>query len=310
MKTCSSCGTPAEDSVKFCTNCGAELPDHAQTAAPTVIDGQNTAPVDAQPVVQAASVPYGMPEQPVSAAQPGKKRMKNSTIILIAVLCSVVLGLGNWAVTRSVLNSVALKMNDLSDFANVPKSDLPAVTRLPSDAQEGNDASSEPSVRVEGLSGDVYTNTWANLKFVLPAGYVEADQEYYDSYDDGGTTVCDLYLISQTGDSLAVAVVNIAPQSDLSPEDEQSYLIDYLRGIEEVFDEEDIDNDIADAQIEAVTLAGESYYKVDFSMTYYGATVAYTTYLRSIDDQIVLLNLTGASYTHNHAIAEKFEPVQ
>ena len=64
-----------------------------------------------------------------------------------------------------------------------------------------------------------YVNEWAGIALSFPAGYTEAGPEYYATFEtDNGITDCDLYLLSEQQEMLAVIYIDISEEPEATAE--------------------------------------------------------------------------------------------
>ena len=72
-----------------------------------------------------------------------------------------------------------------------------------------------------------YVNEWAGIALSFPAGYTEAGPEYYATFEtDNGITDCDLYLLSEQQEMLAVISIDISEEPEATAEDYSKQMIE------------------------------------------------------------------------------------
>ena len=292
QKYCSKCNCEVEDDARFCPMCGSSEIKSVDPEATTVL-GENTGyqpqtlynqsnynaqqpPQSQMPVYsqQAPQFQQGVPFQPPVA--PKKKGLKGWQIALIVVGVFAMAGIG----------FIAEKVFQQQGYGESSK---PQTSYFSGDNDhsfvDDNDDNSTAS-KVEYTKGTlsdagIYTNEWANIKLTIPEGYTEGNSVNYNSFSDGGTTECGLYLVSPQQEMYAIIYVDASSQKYIN---ENIFLSQLSAGISQQ-EIENIKYTIPE-KYEDITIAGENYVVAHYIISSYGVDMVQSYCVRKIGDLV------------------------
>ncbi len=173
------------------------------------------------------------------------------------------------------------------------------------EAQAGNQTQQEETVFSYGeISGNVYRNKWADLRFVFDDNLKQAPKDSYDYLEDKNA-VCDFNAISADNKSqIAVFLTDLSNRESLLNLSEADLLKEYSSKVVK--------------RIEGAQLSDSQYQLIGNSLFMYtdvsgkadGNDICVTTYLRKKDNYAIIISVSSAYPERNHKLADKFEPCE
>ena len=313
---CPKCGGENPEGSKFCANCGTPIevpvqeepkvlspneaaytrygeepkpvtqaaPDQAPQPQQYQQPQQPQQPYGAQPQQQYQQ-PYGQQQYYQNAPQQQKKKNKGCLIAVIIVLALFVIG-GILLVVVGSLVGREIKNNGGID--SIIESVIGEYTYLGAEGVPYEKGS---------LLSDTYTNSWANIKLVLPSDYYDLDQEDYDRFNNEDTE-CALYVQNDNYDSLAVLFTDSTEYgSDYTASD---YLNDCAATIENNYKSRYENAAVVTSQNYTDSIAGKQYCSASVTATANDTTVVDTLYVCKIDNYFCVLWMTGDTEEYNN----------
>ncbi len=308
--TCKNCGAELVENAKFCgicgkeileenikakcTNCGNEYnselgmcPNCGETAH---LEIQNIAVLNDE-VNKGQSEPLPLPiPQPTET----KKSLKKWQTVLIAITGILVI----------IIISVTNTLRDYNEKQKIDDEFDAAFGDLADDLEDFADDSNDVAYTKGIFENNIYTNEWANIKLTAPEGYTEGNSVNYDSFSDGGTTECGLYLISPQYEMYAITFVDISSQKYV---DENIFLSQLSVGILQQ-NIENVEYTIPE-KFEDITIAGENYVVAHYKATTFGVGVVQSYYVRKIGDRLCSIVIINSTKEENNALVSNIIPV-
>ena len=155
------------------------------------------------------------------------------------------------------------------------------------------------------LSDDgIYTNKWANIRLAVPEGYTEGNSVNYNSFSDGGTTECGLYLLSPQREMYAIAFIDASSQKYVN---ENTLLLQLSAGLSQQ-NNENVKYTIPE-NFEDIKIAGENYTVAHFKFSSYGIEFVQSYYVRKIGDRFCNIIIINSTKEENDALVSKITKV-
>ena len=313
QKYCSKCNCEVEENARFCSNCGSPEFKFVDPEATTVLNenignepqstynqpdyspqqsAQPQAPLYSQQ--QVPQFQQAMPFQPPVA--PKKKGLKGWQIALIVVGIFALAGIG----------FIAEKVFQQQGYGDSPK---PQTSYFSDDNNSSTDdsnntATSKTEYTKGTLSDDgIYTNEWANIKLTVPEGYTEGNSVNYNSFSDGGTTECGLYLVSPQQEMFAITFVDASSQKFIN---ENIFLSQLSAGISQQ-EIENVKYTIPE-KYEDITIAGKNYVVAHYIISSYGIDMVQSYYVRKIGDRFCCIIIINSTKEENNSLVSNIIP--
>lgn len=316
MKKCQLCGANVPDEAKFCQSCGSSqfvIEDDEQTGILTdnpyqPAQNQNTnnqfnnqQPVNTPPVYnqQANSQPgYQQPWQPpVPATQPKKK--KTGLIIgIVAAVLVVLAGIGMLA--EKIFQEQGYGYYEDDDNSGYE------FNIGGGDNSSDNDVIDETPKYTKGeFDGTTYINEWADIKMVMPAGFVNADSDTYSAAENS-TTECGVYLMAEDSMSMIYVIYEKLPSFPVY--DEEEYLDAVVNTLKNP--PAGITYETTDITYTTKNIAGYAYAKADFKFNNGYGDFVQSGYARKLDDYMIFVCAIGSSAEANDSLVNIISKAQ
>ena len=301
MKNCKNCGAEMQDNERFCQFCGTPAEDSApiapaqpvQPAAPEAPQQPNAYGYGINQQPYNPNQPYGQPMYPVA---PAPKKSKVGIVIGIIIVLVVAI----------IVAIVVFSGDDNSSSGAKSTSGTIASEKTDKDDKEVSDV--DIADKVGAISGDTYTNKYANVKIAAPDSswsWEDYEDNYYDSVseftiktDENGRkyAVEDDYsmyyegmLLSENNSNLQILIMG----SDKSSVDPKDFTDEIIEGFTESLDGKMIN--------EGKEKLGDNEYD---SKEYESETASYSLKIklltRPLDDRtmmvIIIVAIDDASY--------------
>jgi len=260
VDVCAQCGAMIPSGAPFCPKCGkkntlANASNQQQNFVAYKPPIQNNvagnyyqAPVENKPIVN-----YEVVGAPVP--QPVQKQSKTWLVILIVFLVLVAAGIGIF-------------------FQELWSSD---------NHSNNNGVISSRGEYTKGyLNGNVYTNEWADIEFILPDDYNDAASSYYDASENQNTD-CGLYIFSEDTTSFMYISYEKLPYSSYS---EERYLDSFFKNFKSALN--GINMDYSDDYY-SYSLADYDYTRADGEFTNQYMTGSFSVCVRKLDDYMIVI---------------------
>ncbi|MBR0467147.1 MAG: zinc ribbon domain-containing protein [Clostridia bacterium] len=305
MKKCPNCNTIADESADFCPECGAKLPVIA-TDATTIISQNSSNTVQSAfnnpeshviPDSNSANNGYSAYRDQYMANSyqqysPQKKGLKPVHIVLIiigAIFALIIL-----------LAIIGASLEDSSESTDAV--DNYVISNDYNQDESENEKTYEYS---KGrLDGDTYINEWANIKLEVPEGYIKGNNANYNSFSDGVTTECGLYLLSPQREMYAIVFIDASSQNYAN----ENTLLMQLSVVLTKQNNENIKY-TAPEKFEDITIAGENYTVAHFQISSYGVDMIQSYYVRKIGDRFCNIIIINTTKEENDALVSKITKV-
>ena len=173
------------------------------------------------------------------------------------------------------------------------------------EAQAGNQTQQEETAFSYGeISGNVYRNKWADLRFAFDDNLKQAPKDSCEYIEDK-SAVCDFNAVSADNKSrITVFLTDLSNRESLLNLSEADLLKEY--------------SSKAAKRIEGSQLSDSQYQLIGNSLFMYadasgktgGSDICVTTYLRKKDNYAIIISVSSAYPERNHKLADKFEPCE
>ena len=315
QKYCSKCNCEVEENARFCPMCGSPEFTSVDSEATTVLnenmgyppqphynqpDYSAQQPSQPQTSVNSQQVPQfqqAVPFQPPVAQK--KKGLKGWQIALIVVGVIAFAGIA----------SIVVKVFRQQGYGDSPK---PQTSYFSEDngnnsVEDNGDnfAASKIEYTKGTLSDDgIYTNAWADIKFVMPEGFSNADSSTYSNAEDS-TTDCGMYFIAD--DTMSLVCILYEKLPDFPKYDEESYLDAVMESIETQMPT-GIKYETTD-RYTTQTIAGYAYAKAECNFNNGYGDFVQSFYVRKQGDYMIAIYAMGMSYASNDDLVSRITKV-
>ncbi len=277
---------------------------YAPNQRPYMPDQQSYAPTQQGTYT---SMPYPPQYDNGANMQPPKKKGLQWWHILLMVVGVAVV------VLLVVLIVVSVK-GDKKDSANGAIADKAVVAQTDEDKEDQKELSSDPapekpaetttkreaSYTKGAVSGNVYTNEWADLQFVIPDGFSDPGEAFYYTGDEA--TEIGLCVTSDDFVSSVIVICEKLPSGEDYTEDEyldvvtqqlMTQNVDF--GVEQLYDDY------------STTIVAERGYTTAF-MSWGGVVQGY--FVRKLDNYMVVICITAETEEEVGDLVSMFTPVE
>ncbi len=311
-KICKNCGYPSPMQNNFCQYCGGTefvmadgTPVQPQYQQEQYQQAQYQQEQYQQPQYQQAQY-----QQPPVAPQQAPKKKKTGMIIAIVAVALIVLAAIGAGAEKAFQNMGYGNNNDNNDN-NIVITTVPAftieentteataeettaeattaeeTTVEETTAEETTAASTSTSYTKGSFDGTAYINEWADLKFVLPEGFADADASVY-AQSETATVDCGGYFMSQsTGEFIYFSFEKLPIFSSYTAEEYLDASKNYLQSTPE------LTVTYEDTYGQKV-IAGQTYSTLKVTMTNAAATFESYLCVRIVDNYAVCVSATSA----------------
>lgn len=204
----------------------------------------------------------------------------------------------------------------LDDFLEKEYSELTDIEKITNNIKYeaiGSDfviESTKQKYSIGELTGNVYTNEWANLKIELDDRFTEASQEHYDAYDNL-LTDCGAYFIDEgDGDELGIVFYKGGGYSvkEYCDETLESWMDSVRTHVNQVFSQEYIENIVYEKNASPVEIAGEDYLGAFLTVRFEnGLSTVYSDYCAEKDRKIIDIVVVADSLEESLDIVGDFK---
>ena len=312
MKKCSKCNCEVDENTSYCPMCGSSEFYSVDPGATTVLnesmgyppqttynqpDYSNQQPTQPPVYSQVPQFQQAMPFQPPVA--PKKKGLKGWQIALIVVGVFALAGIG----------FIAQKIFQQQGYGESSK---PQTSYFSDDNDnsfvEDNDDNSIAS-KVEYTKGSisedgVYTNEWADIKFVMPDGFSNADSSTYSAAENS-TTDCGMYFMAD--DTMSLIYICYEKLPSFPKYDEESYLDSAMNSIE-TQTPSGITYTTTD-RYTTHTIAGYAYAKAECNLKNGYGDFAHSFYVRKQGDYMIAISAISSSHASNDDLVSKITKI-
>lgn len=311
QKYCSKCNCEVEENARFCSNCGSSEFKSIDPEATTVLNDnmgyqpqtsynqpdystqQPQAPVYSQQ--QVPQFQQQMPFQP--PVSPKKKGLKGWQIALIVVGVFALAGIG----------FIAEKVFQQQGYGDSKKPQSSYVDEDNNTFVDDNDNTSESEIEyTKGTLSDdgIYTNEWADIKFIMPDGFSNADSSTYSAAENS-TTDCGMYFMAD--DTMSLVYICYEKLPSFPKYDEESYLDSAMKSVE-TQTPDGITYETTD-RYTTHTIAGYKYTKAECSLNNGYGDFANSFYVRKQGDYMILISAISTSHASNDDLVSKITKV-
>lgn len=163
------------------------------------------------------------------------------------------------------------------------------------------------------LSGNIYTNEWANLKIELDDRFTQAPQESYDVYENL-LTDCGAYFIAEgDGDEIGIVFYKGGGYTvkEYCEETLESWMDSVRVHVNEVFSQEYINNIVYEKNAKPVEIAGEEYLGAFLTVRFEnGLSTVYSDYCAEKDRKIIDIVVVADSLEESLDLVGDFEALK
>lgn len=264
---CKSCGADAPLEAKFCPMCGCS--DFTGNDAVFDQSGYDAGSDVPQPATESQMWQPAAPETPL--------KKKKTGLIIGIVAASLVVLVGIFLVVGKILQS--------------------------SGSEVYYDSSVKTDYTKGTFDGSVYTNEWADIKFELPAGFVDADASTYATAESE-TTECGAYFTAN--DSMSIICIYYEKSPTVPVYDEETYLDASMKSFESV---SGITYKIPD-KYSSSTVGGHEYMKAEIEFNNGYGNFLNSIYVRKLDNYMICISAIGIDSESISALVNKIKNVK
>ena len=311
-KQCKKCGAYVPNEYAFCNMCGsaefivagAQPQVNAGQPQPTAYNnagqsyGYQQMPGN-QPL-QYAAPQNSQPTQPYQYGQVAQQpKKKKKTGLIIGIIIALVIG----AIVFGIIGLAVIGACVAQDETSTGSINNDVVGNVDDYADESEDNSYESNNKKEitytkgTFDGLKYVNEWADIEFVLPEGYTDADYSLY-SASENESTECGGYFISKEKGSFIYFAFEEIPKFSFVDEE------DYIEVATKNYTNE-LGPTCKTGEIEYRMVAGCSYAKVRCEFTASGQDFVNDLYVRKVDNYMVVISAVSLDGSTNNVLVSK-----
>lgn len=266
-KQCKNCGSNIPGDAKFCQMCGGSDFVNVDFSKQTIFNQNMTNPQQTNSGWQ--------PPIPKDAS----KKKKTGLVIGIVVAVLIVL---------AVIGMVAEKAFQEQGYGDAYNDE----SNMTSDSEQLPD---KIYYSKGEFDGSVYTNNWANLKYVLPEGFSNADLATYSAAENSNTE-CGFYFMAD--DTMSLIYVSFEKLPSFPVYNEEKYLDTAMKSLEAA---SGVTYKIPDTYSTA-TIAGQSYTKAECEFNNSYGNFANTFFVRKLDNYMICISVIGINTESNDVL--------
>ena len=263
MKTCPNCNSTFADNQSFCSNCGTQL------QAP-------------QPQQYTQPQQYAQPQQ--YTPQPVQKKKSKGKVIAIVAAVLIIL---------SIIGSVAQKTFQQQGYGQTDSDEI---------VNDYDDENMVHDTRVHYSKGtfenNIYTNTWALLKFDATSDWTNASEEQYALFDSDGVE-CGLMLNDYATQRQIIVAFEDLTGIRITAEE---YLSNASSAMEQTYTQQNLTSTFSEPY--NLTVAGETF--VAQTVTFEQSQLVVITSARVYDNRAIYITATAQSSAEARAIMNSF----
>lgn len=262
-KQCKSCGSNVPNDAKFCQACGGSefIINNSTTNQPTY---------NQQPSSNQTWQP------PVPQNRPKKKK----TGLIIGIIAAVLIVLAG-------IGFVAEKVFQDQEYSDNIGNDGDYSYNFDESNNTINNNYEETPEKLyysKGtFDGTVYENKWADIKFILPEGFSDADLATYSAAENSNTE-CGMYFMAD--DTMSLIYICYEKLPTFPVYDEEKYLDSVMKSLENV---SGITYKIPNSYSTA-TIGGYAYAKAECEFNNGNGDFTNTFYVRKLDDYMICIS--------------------
>ncbi len=274
-KYCKTCGASVSNDAKFCQNCGGTdfISNNASSSQYTY---DHTMYIQ-QPTQNQAWQP------PVPQKQPKKTGL---VIGIIAAIIVVLAGIG--IIAEKALQDEEQEYGGLDYDFSIDEDIL-------SDDYDSYEESEKKYYTKGTFDGSIYTNDWADIKFVLPEGFSDADLATYSAAENSNTE-CGMYFIAD--DTMSLIYISYEKLPTFPVYDEEEYLDAAMKSLQNV---SGVTYKTPDTYTKA-TISGYDYTKAVCEFNNGNGDFCNTFYVRKLDKYMICIGAIGVTDESNDAL--------
>lgn len=273
-KQCKSCGSNMPSDAKFCQACGGSefIVNNSTPNQPTFNQNQFN-----------QQSPINQSWQPAVPQNQPKKKKTGLVIGIIAAVLLVLAGIGFIAEKAFQDEGYGGNSNNndygYNDITNNNSEEIPEKIYY----SEGT------------FDGSVYENKWADIKFVMPEGFSNADLATYSAVENASTE-CGMYFIAD--DTMSLIYICYEKLPSFPVYDEEKYLDSAMKSLENV---SGVTYTIPNTYSTA-TIGGYAYAKAECGFNNGNGDFSNTFYVRKLDGYMICISAIGVNSASNDAL--------
>lgn len=291
-RKCKSCGTDVPNEAKFCPLCGSS--DFIVSDSELREDENCNTALNRSGYDQNQYGYINSENQSYQPFYPQSKPRKNKWPVIVGIVAAVLVGLAAFGISFEK----SLKNQGYGFYDDTEKTDKYDSA---SASSNGSDTA-EYSYTKGTFDGSVYINNWADIKFVLPEGFVNADSDIYAA-SENETTECGVYFISE--ESMSFIYISYEKLPSFPVYNENEYLDAAMNNLKSITE---ITYKVPDSY-SAAEIAGHSYTKAECEFNNGYSDFAYTIYVRKLDNYIICISSVSINAESNDALVKNITTV-
>ncbi len=279
-KQCKACGSYVPSEAKFCQACGSSdfIINNSNSNQPSNNQNQYN--------------PQSPIDQPWQSPIPQNHSKKNKTGLIVGIVAAVLVVLaGIGFIAENAFQNQ--KYDD--NISNIDSNSF-NIDESGGTTNNNTEETSEKLYYSKGtFDGSVYENKWADIKFILPEGFSDADSATYSAAESSNTE-CGVYFMAD--DTMSLIYICYEKLPTFPEYDEEEYLDSALKSLENI---SGITYNIPDTY-STTTIGGYAYAKAECYFNNGNGDFANTFYVRKLDNYMICISAISINSKSNDAL--------